>query len=239
MIINSIKTEIITSKSIGMDEFLDKYVPVMEEDSILIISSKVVSLIEGRTVSPSTNKLQLIKTESDLISKEPNRYDHHIVIKHNAFISGAGLDQSNGGGTFVLLPEHPYEIAEYIHTYIASKFNLSNFGVIITDSRSQPLRRGALGVAISFWGFAPLNNYVGKKDIFGRVFNFEQLNVVDSLAIAANVVMGEGSEQTPLAVIKEVDSVEFNKLSPTKRELKEFLLTLEEDFFHPFYKDVF
>ena len=45
---------------------------------------------------------------------------------------------------------------------------LKKVGVIITDSKTTPLRWGTSGVAISYSGFSPLKNYIGSPDIFGK-----------------------------------------------------------------------
>ena len=44
-------------------------------------------------------------------------------------------------------------------------------------------------------------------------------NVVDALAESAVAVMGEGSEQTPLAIIRDVPFVQFQDRNPTNKEL--------------------
>src|SRR6266508_2193439 len=69
----------------------------------------------------------------------------------------------------------------------------------ITDSKTAPLRVGVTGVTLAYSGFQALNDYVGTKDLFGRAWRMIKVNVVDALATAAVLVMGEGSEQTPLA----------------------------------------
>jgi F420-0:gamma-glutamyl ligase len=54
------------------------------------------------------------------------------------------------------------------------------------------------------------------------------------LAAAATVVMGEGAEQTPLAVIGGADFVVFQEQDPTADEIHDVKLTMEEDLFAPF-----
>jgi len=59
------------------------------------------------------------------------------------------------------------------------------------------------------------------------------MNVADNLACAAAVVMGEGSEQTPLGIIEDVDFVEF-----TDEDTEEIKISMDEDIFAPFLKGV-
>lgn len=237
MKITSIKTEKVTQNSTKLVDFLDKYIDHLEEKSIIVITSKIISIMENRVELASKDIDLLIEKEADYISNTPNKYNRFLTIKNHAFISAAGIDQSNGNGLFVLLPKNPQKTAYDIYNHFLGKFKTKQFGVLITDSRSMPLRLGAAGVAIGFWGFAPLNSYIDQPDIFGRKLRFEQANVVDSLATAAVLVMGEGQEQTPLAIIEDSDFVKFNPNYPTKKELNEFYVTLDDDIFHQFYGD--
>ena len=38
--------------------------------------------------------------------------------------------------------------------------------IILTDSKSNPLRHGTVGISLAYAGFAPLDNKVGEKDLF-------------------------------------------------------------------------
>jgi F420-0:gamma-glutamyl ligase len=71
----------------------------------------------------------------------------------------------------------------------------------MTDSRTTPLRPGVTGVTLAHSGFHALQTDVGRVDGCGRRLWITQGNMVDAFAAAAVLVMGEGSEQTPLAVI--------------------------------------
>lgn len=235
MNIKLIKTEKILKNQIKLEGFLDKYILKLPEKSIIVITSKIIAVMENRIKPETENLRELIRQEADFIANEPNQYGNYIAMKYNAFIGKAGIDQSNGNGDYILLPKDPQKSARKIYKYLSQKFKTKDFGVIITDSRSMPLRRGVFGVAIGFYGFALLNSYIGKEDLFGRKLKIEKANVVDSLAIGAVLAMGEGCEQTPLALITDIDFVCFNQNYPTKTELKEFYVSLDEDIFHQFY----
>jgi F420-0:gamma-glutamyl ligase len=61
---------------------------------------------------------------------------------------------------------------------------------------------------------------------------------LDALASAAVVVMGEGTEQTPIALIEDVPFVRFQDNDPSADELKSFFLShMEDDLFEPFLKN--
>ena len=78
-------------------------------------------------------------------------------------------------------------------------FGWKNFGVLITDSHTTPLRRGVTGIALSYWGFSGVQNKVGTPDLFGRTLKMTHVNLADAFAAAAVLVMGESNESTPVA----------------------------------------
>ena len=57
------------------------------------------------------------------------------------------------------------------------------------------------------------------------------MNVLDDLASAAHVVMGEGRESAPLALITDTPFVRFDRRAPQASELRSFLMNLKEDAF--------
>ena len=101
---------------------------------------------------------------------------------------------------------------------------------MITDSRTMPLRAGVTGVAVGYAGFRGIKDYRGTPDIFGRKFKFSRTNIADGLATAAVLVMGEGSEQQPLAIIKRAP-VEFCD-RVNRMELR---IDIQEDMYRPLF----
>ena len=50
--------------------------------------------------------------------------------------------------------------------------------------------------------------------------------------------MGEGTEQTPIAVLSDLPFVKFNPNNPTQAELDSIFLSREEDIFAPLINGV-
>ena len=50
--------------------------------------------------------------------------------------------------------------------------------------------------------------------------------------------MGEGNEQTPIAVISDVPFVEFQDRNPTKEEIEELKINIDDDLYAPLLKSV-
>ena len=241
MKVNALKTERLSPGAPPLSDVLDKHLANMPESSVLAITSKIVAICEGRTVPINqANKNDLVIQESDYyLPAHMSKYDFAFTITHHTLIPAAGIDESNGDGDYVLWPKDPQKSANEIRGYLQNRFGLKNLGVIITDSTARPLHYGTEGVAIAYSGFAPSNNYIGTPDLFGRELKVSISNIVDALASAAVVVMGEGKEQTPLALIEDVPFVNFQDHNPTETELKGFYLDhMKDDLFEPFLRNM-
>jgi F420-0:gamma-glutamyl ligase len=121
-----------------------------------------------------------------------------------------------------------------VRRYLRDKFGLKNLGIVVTDSLSIPLRLGAIGTCLGYSGFSAVNDYRGQADLFGRPFKLSRANVAEGLAAAAVLAMGEGAEQTPLAIVTDMPFIKFQAADPSGEELKEVRLSLEDDLFAPF-----
>lgn len=235
MIIKAIKTELVGVSQFSLETFLDANLHECKEDSILAITSKIISLCEGSVAPLSENKELLLQRYSDYYLPQEFRQHNSCTITHHAFIGSAGIDESNADGHYVLLPQDARMSARFIQNYLMKRFGLTRVGVIITDSHSTPMRRGASGIAIAYAGFHGLKDYRGTPDLFGRNLQMEQANVTDALACAAVLVMGEGSEQTPLAIITDLPDITFAIEAPDKLEIDEFFVPLSDDVFLPIF----
>ncbi len=213
---------------------------VIRENSVVVVTSKIIAICEGRVAEDTEeNRDRLVEEEAEYyLPRHSNKYDFCISIKHNTFTATAGIDRSNGNGKLVLWPKDPQESVNKIREYLCKRFGLKNIGVITTDSKTSPLRWGVTGVALSHSGFKALKDYINTPDVFGRKLQFEKLNIADSLASAAVAVMGEGSEQTPLAIIEDLPFVEFQDRNPTQEELDNLRIELEDDVFAPLLTSV-
>jgi dihydrofolate synthase / folylpolyglutamate synthase len=241
MIVRPVRTDKILSGNGDIFEVLDMHLKEVKEETVVAITSKIVAICEGRTVPINeAEKEDLVIRESDYyLPAHISKYGFSFTITHNTLIPVAGIDESNGNGDYILWPADPQQSANAIRAYFVKRFGLKKIGVIITDSTARPLHYGTEGVAISYSGFSPLNDYVGQKDLFGREFKVSVANIADGLASSAVLVMGEGTEQTPIALITEVPFTEFQDRDPTDAELQKFYLEhMEDDLFAPFLQNM-
>lgn len=239
MQITAIKTHKITSADTNILAILDKYLDSVPEKSVVAVTSKIVSITEGRVVKVGeADKDTLVKQEAEFYLPKVNRYDFFLTIKNGTLIASSGIDESNGNGFYVLWPEDPQASANAIRKYLQEKFNLKDIGVIITDSKVTPLRRGVTGFALAHSGFIALKNYIGTPDIFGKKFEATNINIMDGLAASAVFAMGEGREQTPLAIIEKIPFIQFQDHDPTEAELAELHIEVDDDLYAPLLKSV-
>lgn len=224
-------------------ELLGQSIPNLKEKAIVAVTSKVVSIGEGRSIpiGSGVQKDELIVREADKYLPRDLVPGKFIMptIKNDLFIPSAGIDESNALGHYILWPKDPTKSAKKIWDFLRKKFKVKNLGVIITDSHTIPMRRGLIGAALSYYGFIPLRDYRGKKDIFGRTLTISLTDIPDSLATAAVFVMGEGSEQTPIALIEDAPAIQFSEKSYRPKDPNSrFEIPLKEDLYRPFLESV-
>ncbi|MBU0576775.1 coenzyme F420-0:L-glutamate ligase [Patescibacteria group bacterium] len=210
----------------------------LEEKSIVVVTSKVVALCESRVAKIKTGthgeKHALAKKEAEAyINESYSKYNLLITIKHGAIAVNAGIDQSNTGKYYAFLPKNPYRSAKEIWQFLRKEFRVKQLGVLITDSRTMPLKWGTVGSAIAHCGFRALINKIGTPDLFGRNLQMTQVNVAEGLAAAAVVEMGEANEAQPLAVITDASQVEFQSRPPTKKDIASLKIAIEDDVYGP------
>nr|MDO8135642.1 coenzyme F420-0:L-glutamate ligase [Candidatus Njordarchaeum guaymaensis] len=199
-------------------ESLRKADMVLEEEDVIVVASKVVSLVEGRVrkspeveVSKKANELgkkysvtsvlmQLILDESDFVVGGSSGF---VLAVRNGFpCVNACIDAANAPeDSFILPPIDADESAHNMKKDIKAKTG-KRVAVIVADSGLLPGRRGTIGVALGFAGLKPSKNYVGKKDIYGRQLRVTFQSVVDDIASGAKLLMGEADERIPFVIVR-------------------------------------
>ncbi|MDR2831620.1 MAG: putative folate metabolism gamma-glutamate ligase [Rickettsiales bacterium] len=220
----------------ALEKVLDRYVSeLLTEKVILAITSKIISICQKQVVHKTTcSKEELIKKEADaIIDVEHNPYSIYLTIKDNILIPSAGIDESNGDKMYILYPKDVQKTALSIWNYLKTKHCIKHLGILITDSSITPMRRGVTGIALGWCGFEPLYSYIGKLDLYSQPLQVTQINLLDALATSAVLVMGEGAEQTPMAIIRNAPKIRFLTHPPTIEEEKSVKISMEEDLYSP------
>ncbi len=233
MEIESIQTRVFREGE-DLPSFIYEHLPHLPSESILVVTSKIVALSEGRTapMGGEAEKKALIESESERAIRTSYKDKHlWLTIKSGMVMANAGIDASNAKGKLILLPQNSFASADFLRTTLRARYNAHPIGILVTDSRTAPLRAGVVGAALGYAGFKGLREYRGTPDLFGRPLEFTRTNIADSLAASAVVLMGEGSERQPLALIRGAP-VEWQET--VSRE--ELTIPLEDDLYGPLFK---
>ena len=213
----------IPKKSAGFDLFRtileSKF--TFEQDDILVISSKFVSMSESSIVDLKSVKVSRKAKELALRFKMDERIaqltlqeSQHIVsgipgflltINDGMIAPNAGIDKSNcPPGKVIVYPKNSFRSAKLLRRKLFEKLGIRT-GVVISDSRLMPTRIGCTGIAIGVSGFEPVDDERGKKDLFGKKLRVTFKATADSLATIGVFVMGEANESVPIVVIRGAD----------------------------------
>lgn len=204
---------------------LDKYLPRLREGDILVITSKILGIHQGRSVKikedSAEERNELIMQEADwyIPPEKRKNMNWHLTIKDYTLIADAGIDRSNGNGYYLLWPSDTKKLIREIRRYLKKKIKIKKLGIIAIDSHLMPLRAGTMGISTGFYGFWPWRDYRGKPDIFGRKLKYTRANIVDSLAAISSLIIGEGNEQTPMLIIRGLEFIQFTDKDTTKKLL--------------------
>ena len=197
--------------------------PLMEND-ILVITQKIISKIENRTVNLQDKDFsEVLKDEATQIIRK--RGETIIArTKHGFICANAGIDKSNiEQGYALLLPEDPDKTAYKIRKKIFGR-NSINVGVIISDTFGRAWRKGQTNVAIGCSGIEPMVSYIGTTDLFGNDLMATEIAIVDELASASELVMNK-IDEIPIAIIRGYSYENSDK------GIKEIIRADDEDFF--------
>jgi coenzyme F420-0:L-glutamate ligase / coenzyme F420-1:gamma-L-glutamate ligase len=172
--------------------------PGLADGDIVVITSKVVSKSEGRVVRAGRDEAIEAETVRVVARRGPSRI---VQTRHGLVLAAAGVDDSNvAPGMVALLPEDPDGSARRIRAGLRGQLGVS-VGVLITDTMGRPWRVGQTDTAIGAAGLAPLRDYRGQPDAFGRPLEVTVTALADELASAADLVKGKLGG-VPVAVVR-------------------------------------
>jgi coenzyme F420-0:L-glutamate ligase/coenzyme F420-1:gamma-L-glutamate ligase len=217
-------------------EALNSYDVKLQDRDIIIIASKVISIIEGCQI-PLGN-ITKVRQEAERVAKlaglDPRFVEivfqeadevlgavpgAVLALRDNILQANAGVDQSNSGGEdyLIVLPRNPIRTAERIRKDIIRRTD-KKIGVIIADSKTHPLRRGTSGFALAVSGFKPLIDDIGTSDLYGRPMRITTRAIADNLVCGAEILMGETNQRVPIVIARGCEEIIFE----TKEEIDKY-----------------
>ncbi|MFX1504547.1 MAG: coenzyme F420-0:L-glutamate ligase [Promethearchaeota archaeon] len=199
----------------------------LQDKDIIIIASKVISIIEGCQIplASITNIRQEAKADAELAGLDPRFVEvvyqeadevlgavpgAVLALRDNILQANAGVDQSNSGGEdfLIVLPRNPIRTAERVRKDIIERID-KKIGVIIADSKTHPLRRGTSGFALAVSGFRPLIDDIGTLDLYGRPMHITTRAIADNLVSGAEILMGETNQRVPIVIARGCEEITF------------------------------
>jgi len=202
----------------------------LEEDDILIVSSKAIAMAEGAVID--LKKIEITdegKKWAEKIGRTPefrqavineaNRLNGTVCgscpnamltdIKpdglegNGILVANAGLDQSNiDDGYAIGWPHDPLASTVKLQKDLINKSG-KKIAVILTDSCCRPRRLGLTALALTVSGIEPFENHRGKPDLFGKELKMTSEAVADQLATAGNMLMGNADQSIPAVIARD------------------------------------
>ncbi|NNH69702.1 coenzyme F420-0:L-glutamate ligase [Nocardia uniformis] len=182
----------------------------LRDGDILVVTSKIVSKVEGRIVEAPTDPEQRDTARRELVDREAVRVlarkGRTLITENRLGIvqAASGVDGSNvEQGELVLLPSDPDGSAKALRTALADRLGV-RVAVVITDTMGRAWRNGQTDTAIGASGLRVLHDYDGAIDGQGNELHVTQVAVADELAAAADLVKGKLGG-VPIAVVRGLD----------------------------------
>jgi len=190
----------------------------VRDGDIVAVSSKFVSMSKGRMVKLNDVKVtrrgrrlaerfkmnerlaELVIEEADAILGGVEGFT--LALKNGVIAPNAGIDRSNTPQGYVMLYSKDFfKDAEDLRRRIVEETD-RRVGIVVTDSRLMPLRRGTTGLAVAVAGFEPLRDERGRRDLFGKILKVTQRALADQVAAGAQLLMGETDEEVPIVIVR-------------------------------------
>lgn len=213
---------------------------------VLVVTHKIISKAEGKTVDlkrvkPSEAARELaLETEKpsafcEVVLREARRIIRKrpglIIAEHRLgmIMANAGIDQSNVAGAgdgqhVLLLPEAPDQTAADLARTLSARFGVK-IAVIVSDSVGRAWRKGVVGLALGAANLPALLDLRGRLDREGRPLAVTEVGLADQIASAAELLMGEADEGQPAVLVSGL------RLEGRPRPASDLQRPLSEDLF--------
>ena len=203
----------------NLGELVDRSVgPELWDGDVLVVSSKFIAVSEDRVVDlgsvvPSdfaaseSRRLNIPAQLCELIIRESDDViggvsGFMLALKEGLLTPNAGIDKSNAAhGKVVLYPRSPLESATTLVEEMRFRRGVE-IGVVVSDSRLMPTRKGTVGVALAAVGIEAIVDLRGKPDLFGNVLKVTSQAIADDLCSGAQIIMGEANESIPIVLVR-------------------------------------
>src|SRR3954451_22938349 len=180
--------------------------PWLADGDVVVVTSKVVSKVEGRLVrvEPGQDRetARQRAIEHETVRVVARRGPLAIVETRQGWVvAAAGIDASNvAQDALVLLPEDADASARGLRQRLAELLGV-DVAVGVSETFGRAWREGLPDVAVGAAGIDALEDHRGAVDRHGNTLETTQVAIVDELASAADLVKGKLAG-VPVAVVR-------------------------------------
>jgi len=181
--------------------------PDLADGDVLVVTSKVVSKVEGRLVPAPTDPAERDARRRELVEQETERIlarkGRTLIVANKIGLvqAAAGVDASNvAADELALLPVDPDASAARLRSRLRELLGVT-VAVVITDTMGRTWRVGQTDVAIGSAGLPVLHRYAGAHDARGNELIVTEVALADEVAGAADLVKGKLGG-VPVAVLR-------------------------------------
>ncbi|MCP2272293.1 coenzyme F420-0:L-glutamate ligase / coenzyme F420-1:gamma-L-glutamate ligase [Actinokineospora diospyrosa] len=205
--------------------------PWLRSGDVVVVTSKVVSKVEGRLYRVPSDPLERDAARRRAVLEEAERViaaRGQTLITVNKRIgvvqAASGVDASNvARDEIALLPADPDASALALRNGLRERLGVE-VAVVVTDTMGRAWRVGQTDAAIGVSGLRALHSYAGAVDSQGNELAVTLVAVADEVASAADLVKGKLGG-VPVAVVR---GLEIGDDGSSARDL---VRPVEEDLF--------
>jgi coenzyme F420-0:L-glutamate ligase / coenzyme F420-1:gamma-L-glutamate ligase len=190
----------------------DALAGTLADGDVVVVTSKVLSKVEGRLVRVPADPEARDAARRELIDRETVRLlatkgRTKIVANPLGIVqAAAGIDASNVAGDEVaLLPQDPDASAAALRAALRARLGV-DVAVVVTDTMGRTWRTGQTDAAIGAAGLEVVHAYGGAVDAQGNELVVTEVAVADEVAAAADLVKGKLGG-VPVAVVRGLPAV--------------------------------
>ena len=179
-------------------------------EAILGESVEVVRAVPGVLIVETRQGIVLANAGADMSNIEHDEADDHLLLlpadpdasadRLRAALAARMDPETAGTAGSDAVTGSAAEAGERAGSFAGS--GSPGFGVIVADSVGRAWREGTVGLAIGVSGVPARLDRRGEPDLFGRELHVTEVAIADSIAAAASIVMGEGAEGRPAALVR-------------------------------------
>lgn len=192
----------------------------LADGDVVVLSSKVISKAEGRTVAATTRDAAVDAETVRVVAERLTPRGRAAIVEaaSGPVMAAAGVDASNvAPGTMLALPADPDASARQLLAALRGRTG-RRVGIIVSDTLGRPWRLGQTDAAIGAAGVQVTEDLRGGTDGYGNALEVTIRAIADELAALADLVKGKLAG-IPVAVVRGLPRLVTDDAGPGAAQL--------------------